>query len=344
MIDAKESREGYAGGDQDFRGFFDNELSPILDKHEKSRKKAKLISCVGFGLIAAFAALLLASMKKVDGQIFFIVLAGALLAAIFIHKFASRDFRDNFKSEVVSRIARFANSSISYSPGGGISEGTFNSTRIFRKPDRYSTEDLFRGRIGDTAIEFAEVHAEEKRRSGKNKSWVTLFRGVFFIADFNKDFAGKMVVVPDKAEALLGWVGQALQKANFFREGRLVLLEDAGFEELFAAYATDEQEARYILTPAFMNRLTDFRRRTGVKFSLAFTNSKMYLAFPATDKWEPKLFSSIKDFSLHQEFFEDIVFFIQIVEDLNLNLRIWSKMPDRREQPAAMPDPVSSVL
>jgi hypothetical protein len=41
--------------------------------------------------------------------------------------------------------------------------------------------------------------------------------------------------------------------------------------------------------------------------------------------FEPRLFRTILDFELVQEYFEDLQLAIGIVDDLNLNTRIWSK-------------------
>ncbi len=68
----------------------------------------------------------------------------------------------------------------------------FISSCIFKKyPDRYASEDLVEGKLGATEFKFSEVHAEEKYEirdsDGKNRTeFSTLFKGLFFVADFNK--------------------------------------------------------------------------------------------------------------------------------------------------------------
>ncbi|MFT5169968.1 MAG: hypothetical protein ACI8Q2_000583, partial [Candidatus Omnitrophota bacterium] len=41
--------------------------------------------------------------------------------------------------------------------------------------------------------------------------------------------------------------------------------------------------------------------------------------------FEPRIFKTLLDFKPIEEYFEDLSFAIGIVEDLNLNTRIWSK-------------------
>jgi hypothetical protein len=41
--------------------------------------------------------------------------------------------------------------------------------------------------------------------------------------------------------------------------------------------------------------------------------------------FEPKLFSSLIDFENVREYYDDLALAVDIVDDLNLNTRIWSK-------------------
>ncbi|HOL89867.1 MAG TPA: DUF3137 domain-containing protein, partial [Anaerohalosphaeraceae bacterium] len=83
---------------------------------------------------------------------------------------------------------------------------------------------------------------------------------------------------------------------------------------------------RYILSPSLMERILQFRQKTGRRIFLSFVNSKLYLAvWFDRPLFEPKLFRSLLDFQTIQEYFGDIQLAVGIVEDLNLNTRIWSK-------------------
>ena len=147
------------------------------------------------------------------------------------------------------------------------------------------------------------------------------------IADFNKHFRGVTVVLPDVAERTLGWVGQKLQDAfDVLRRGELVKLEDPEFEREFVVYGDDQVEARYILTPALMQRLLEFKRKAGRRVHFSFALSSVYIAIETRkDMFEPRMFRSF----LHQdavlEHLRDLQFATGVVKDLDLNTRIWSK-------------------
>jgi hypothetical protein len=189
--------------------------------------------------------------------------------------------------------------------------------------DRYKCEDMIGGKVGKTEIAFSEVHAEYKTTTHTGKSrhteWHTIFKGLFFIADFNKDFHGRTVVLPDTAEKLFGLFGQTLQSWNS-SYGQLVRLEDVEFEKEFVVYGTDQIEARYILSPAMMEQILLFRREVGKKIYLSFLGSKVFVAIPVQENmFEPKMFSSVLDFDVIAEYYAQLQLGVGIVDELNLN-------------------------
>ena len=52
----------------------------------------------------------------------------------------------------------------------------------------------------------------------------------------------------------------------------------------------------------------------------------MFVAVTYTKRlFEPKIFTTLLDFEMVREYFEDLQLAAGIVDDLNLNTRIWSK-------------------
>ena len=60
--------------------------------------------------------------------------------------------------------------------------------------------------------------------------------------------------------------------------GQLVKLEDPEFEKAFVVYSSDQIEARYILSPALMRRILDFKNANGRAVHVGFANSRVYVA------------------------------------------------------------------
>ncbi|NQT92261.1 MAG: DUF3137 domain-containing protein [Lentisphaerae bacterium] len=317
---------------EEFERFYRTDLLPVLQEFETRRLKiCRNLALVFGGLAAVLGVLALAipAFRQLQPLIIAIVVAGALGAGAWW--LLTKNFVLEFKQEIIREIVHFCDPELTYSPVGYIGEGRFQESLIFKhRIDRYRGEDLVSGTLEKTAVEFSELHAEYKTRTTDSKGrtrtqWHTIFKGLFFIADFNKDFKGTTVVLPDVAERLFGFIGKKLQEMNLARAD-LVKLEDPEFEKLFAVYGTDQVESRYILSTSLMRRITEFKKKTGNTLYLSFVHSRVFIAVSTgRNMFEPRILSTLLDFKVAREYLEDLQLATGIVDDLNLNTRIWTK-------------------
>ncbi len=313
---------------EELHEFFRTELLTDLQVIERQRRKVAgrvaTAAAVIFGLVAVFAIALIAG----SGEFGFIILAMVIgtMVFIFVCRAITKGYVSDFKAGLIRRIVRFIDEHLSYEPAECIPKSVFMASKIFQtKPNRYKGDDLVAGKIGATQIRFSELDAVHESGSGKDRSRVTIFKGLFFIADFNKNFRTETVVLPDTAQKLFGRLGQKLQSMNVFR-GQLIKLEDIEFEKHFVVYGEDQVEARYILSPGLMKRIVDFRQKTSQKVYLSFVGSMVFVAIWLNrNLFEPRLFNTLLDFEPIRQYFEDLQLAIGIVDDLNLNTRIWSR-------------------
>jgi len=146
----------------------------------------------------------------------------------------------------------------------------------------------------------------------------SIFKGLFFRANFNKTLQGKTVVLPQ----LLNSNIHALNLGK----GQAIKLEDPEFAKLFTVYGDDQVEARYILSANLMAKLVTFRNKAGRNLYISFVDNTIYIAIEyAEDLFEPKLFKTMLSFAPMREYFENLQLMFLIVEELNLNRRIWGK-------------------
>lgn len=317
--------------DEEFRAFFETDLAHHLHALEAERagiaSRLKVLLAV-LGVLGAAAAIAVLSSGE-PGFIIFAILGLVLIGGIG-YSIITHGFRARFKTAIVSQMVRFFGPDFKYSPAAHVSRDRFREGRIFTQGiDRYRGEDYITGTAGKTLFECSEVHAEYKTtthsKGRRQTHWHTIFKGLYFIADFNKHFRGTTVVLPDIAESALGWIGQKLQEWNFSHPGELVKLEDKEFEDLFVVYSTDQVEARYILTPSLMQRLVSFRRKCRHAVHLSFVGGSVHVAVnPGKDLFEPSIFKPVS-FTTCCELFEDLTLVLGIIDELNLNTRIWSK-------------------
>jgi uncharacterized protein DUF3137 len=253
-----------------------------------------------------------------------------IIAAIIISK-KYKIYRKRFKEQVVSQVVRILDPDWNYAYDSRVSESTYFGSGLFpHRVDRYNGDDRVNGKIGKTDFEMSELHTEYKTVSYDSKghrreTWHTIFRGLFFHADFNKDIKGKTFVLPDTAQSLFGSLGQSLQAMNK-SHGELIKMEDIEFEKKFVVYGSDQIEPRYILTPKMMERLTKLRADSGHRLHLAFLGTRVYVAVSIHKAlFEPRVFSSGVKFEDVSEMYKLFAMIQTIVEEMELNTRIWTK-------------------
>lgn len=314
---------------EELKQFYKSTLSADLYGLEEKRKKIlHKLTYIGITLlcVAAFISILLSRTTGGNTLVFVIPIIIFVAIAGLICNFLIKGYVTEFKALIIQRIVKFVDENLTYAAHNCIPKSTFMLSQIFKTtPNRYKGDDLVSGKIGATKITFSEIKAEYESGSGKNRSRRTVFKGLFFIGDFNKDFTCQTVVLPDTAEKLFGHIGKMLQSWNKLR-GQLIKLEDPEFEEHFVVYGNDQIQARYILSTSLMKRIVDFKKKTNRRIYLSFVGSMVFVAVSYTrNLFEPRLFRTLLDFEPVQEYFEDLQLAIGIVDDLNLNTRIWSK-------------------
>ena len=153
---------------------------------------------------------------------------------------------------------------------------------------------------------------------------VIIFRGVVARLDFNKNFQGHTVVVPDAESKILGGLfGQSEKR----KAKRLVQLENPDFEGQFSVYSSNDQEARYLLTPKMMELIMETQALMGQQLRLCFIENSVFCTIPSTkDRFEVSLFSGAVTPEGAVGDLADLVMLAErLVDTLELETRIWSR-------------------
>jgi hypothetical protein len=251
-------------------------LRPRLDALEGERRRIRReLTRLFFVIVPPLVLLLVALSVDIPGAgwvAFGLVVAAIVVIArrasplglaIIVH-------RARFKREVLTEVFALVCPGASYAPDRRITTELLLESRFFRiHDDRVLAlvrgDDLVRGRIAETPFEVSELSVV---RAG-GKSAPEPFAGLFFHFDFNKTLSGVTVVQPEGSEL---WAGGS-------EEGRqLVPMESPVFESRFTVYASDPVEARYILTPALMERIVRIHAETGRQILLSFSGGRAFVA------------------------------------------------------------------
>lgn len=284
---------------------------------EEKRKKCPLFIYIGIGCIILGILLFIISVNGAFFLIFltpiFIVL-GIVLVLIgnFNFKRIEKEFKDLCMNKIVTEIIPNSN----YYEKLGIPLNDIYRYGILEKADRAYTEDLIQGELNGVKFRICDLRLEERRvhhtsNGNHTVTYVPYFIGRFFEFDFNKTFKGDIII----SETSI--IKPAMMKK--------INLESEEFNNKFKTYAMDEFSAFYVLTPQLMMALLDLEKANPGAIIIAINSNKMCLALNNNrDTFSLKLKKPIDD-HLINEFKHDIQIINQIINEMNLNNKIFKE-------------------
>ena len=346
---------------QEVERFFETDIKPRLgyieEWREKTRKKYLKVNA-GCALpiiifILFFTINFIIYLFKTEesmwpvivSYVFFLVLMMLPVAGYYVirknirEKSSHHHYNTKFKQAIITKLVKFMDEGITYRPFQNVVSGEeFLGGELFEHtiyyPLGYKGEDFFEGKIGETKIKFYEINGRNVEFTKPNTYDGTVekisFLGFFMVADFNKSFNGRVLVLPETHIKTPEWIRSSGREA--------IRMDDPEFESLFSVYGNDPVLAHYVLSTSLMSRITRFSRKLNKKIRLSFLNNKLYIAIPHTvNQFEIDLNKSVYDFERIREFYDDIKIAWDIVEELNLNTRIWSNSNGIKLDPEIIP-------
>lgn len=186
-----------------------------------------------------------------------------------------RAYAKAYKQEILPDIAQLFGP-FTYCVDGKIPMQTLEPSKIIPGHNRYSSEDHFEGSYKGANIKFAEIHLEQRRRSGKRTHYVTVFKGLaILIAMQKKKFTGHTILIKN-AGKLFQWF---TEKTEGLKRADLV---DPVFEKMFDVFTNDQVEARYLVDPKIIERykgMADMYGSEGI--SAAYYGGNLLILIPS---------------------------------------------------------------
>jgi len=308
MIQFDEKREELKG----FSEYYRRELEPILVDSEEARlkamQKARRISAI---IIVAAIAIGIAIFSKTGAIVpLLFPLIGGGAAVTGAHAYLLKDVKALTKTTLVNGICKYVGWQFSETVAAPPDLSTHIENGLLPKRyDRVAFEDHMRGEAHGANFETMEAHMErEDTDSDGDRRWVTVFRGSLMVMDFHRTFLGRTVVLRDQK------IFNAKKKKGMKRVG----LVDPVFEKIFEAYGTDQVEARYLLTPTFMQRLVDLETSVdGKKIRFGFIDGLLLIVVETKNRFEAgSMFKSLTDTARTQQILDEIDAVFGVVDGL----------------------------
>lgn len=246
-------------------------------------------------------------------------LSFALAAAGSVAQTANSRLSRWFAREVARPAVAALGTDLTYSPLSTLTEWRVTSVDLLPvDPLQFTSEDEIRGVHQGVAFALHDVKAYLD--FGRDQP---LFEGIIAVLEFNKHFRGHTIVVPANE------IGAAHRLAGTGKKRKVprVTLSNPEFERCFASYATDDQQAHYVLTPKLMDLVLRARDSLGANLRLAFYENLLFVGVP----------SHYGLFDLHYtssatavQVFDDLVAALRLAGDLidtlDLETRIWTRV------------------
>lgn len=313
------------------------EISHLMRRTEDVRQekmaayKKGLIYCAIPGL-AAIGCGFMATTGQIGyliGAVFFAILI--FVAYWFLASKHLRQFKQEFKSTVLSQFVKLMYPNVEYQPQGYVSQSEFNSSQLFSKwANRYRGEDYFSGHVEQAGFQMSELKVQRRTRNSSsngsnNSSTSTIFDGFFVIMDLEQSNYAETYIMPDLAENVFGGLGKMLQKSvgSFFSKGQLVYLDNhPEFEKQFVVYSTDEALALKLLKPPLLEAIGELRNKWDARPRLSFIGNRVYVAIQTRRnlfKVNPHKNLVEEQQEIIEELYDEVALCIGIVETIANN-------------------------
>ena len=198
-------------------------------------------------------------------------------------------------------------------------EEEFQKFRIYRK-SRIKSEDRITGVYCGIKFSLSEVHSNGRFYMKTDNPLIAAIMLIKIFYDNYMDFDGN-VLICELAKKTSGKTIVVSRELNAKIFGEKEMMDDVDFMRDFRVFADDKVEARYLLTPAFMERLREINRETSGEFSLSavFMDERLYLFLNgAPDLFETTLFGRPASIELAREYQTQIRKILSLIETLKL--------------------------
>ena len=289
-----------------------------------------------------------------------LLLIASIVAICMLPGYFSKKFKQDIKEICKPTFAKCFNN-LRWKDSEDFDSEIYRRSGLFSSFNREEYDDIFTITHDGVKIKVIETHLEDEHGSGKNRRIINVFKGVVIIFPSNKRVKAQTIVTTkgDKniRNSITGITASVITSSllligfifvrdffNIFIYGAVLLifafsyinqkrnnkmrdvkLEDVEFDKRFQVASEDQLEARYLITPAFMDRLKGLQTGFGTeKIKCSFFNDKIMFAISTKeDLFEVgNLFVPLNDSKQMTKFFNELTSILEMVDYFKLDQKI----------------------
>jgi hypothetical protein len=281
---------------------------------ERAKAREKVRSTQIAGVVVAGAILLIVALF---GWSWEFGMFGAFLAGGGFFAWASyirQTMVNSLKHEMNGALARSLGIDYQVSPEAGLEFEQACEYDLLPSYDDSYFQDRWQGAVAGTEVLLYEAKLTEERGSGKNRRTVTVFKGILLRMHFARDFLGTTLVRRDGVKFTLfgdtkSYGGQKLER---------IKMVDPRFEDAFDVYGSDQVEARYLVHPAYCERLLDLETSfAGEKLCALFHGGDLLVTIRTEDLFESATLDPAQDRELLGQTIAQFASISRLIASLN---------------------------
>jgi hypothetical protein len=201
-------------------------------------------------------------------------------------------------------------------PGTGFDRA--RAHKLLPSYDRAAFEDLWQGEVDGHAFTLHEAHLRERRGSGKNRRWVTVFRGPIITIGFGRDFHGTTLVSRSGSHRRFLFFGEADSVEVEGHQLSRVDMVHPDFEDAFSVFSDDQVEARYLVHPAYIERLIALEKAfAGKDIRALFKDRELTVVLATENMFESGQLDASRDREMVEQCVSQFLAMAELAASLN---------------------------
>ena len=313
MVNSRHPEDNYSIEQftQEFTEALHNDSMPLLAQYDSERKQGLILTCLITGFIV-FSAIALTIFSDFDKRFYLslLLLIISVISCFFIKNKLENKLKKGVIPLLVKSIPNF--NWVSESP---IPEDDITDCKIFSKSKEAAKNfyNAFNGQYRGVDISIVESKFLVEKQE--------LFSGAIIRLQMNKDFLGTTVIRPKK-DVLVKSV-KDLKKLKYQKYE----LADPEFNKLYNVYTSDQEEARMLVTPEFIESFYYIYTAFGAKVAYcSFFGKYIYIAPYCRDGFMGKrdlfnicsLFKSVANDAQYVTLYNELTSIMALVDSLKL--------------------------
>ena len=282
---------------------------------EQARKKAlnKVLLCYSITVIIGISIML--SIRSLG------IGFGFIIIGIFIDHFITRkdiqNFNTLYKQNIVVMSMEKICTDVKFDMQKGIDRQVIASTSMMNMGDIFSSNDYVTGKYKNINFEMSDVEIQEESTDSEgHTTYYTIFKGQWYIFDFNKTFKANIQVCASNFHNARRGSLFAKKEERF----KKVELEDIEFNKEFKVYAQNELDAFYVLTPGTMTKIKEVKSKIKGRLLFCFIDDRLHVALHNNkDFFEASIFKKVNVEKAIEKTNEEISAITNFVDILSLD-------------------------